>query len=681
MLPCFCHKGLMDARGKAAETGKMRAPHDHETQLIATEQLHRLEIARYRAEAVAARIGVDCDRMLRMVPPSRRQWREAIGDALLACRNIVSQAQASVGIGEDEAAGPLAELQEVTRASMQRVADAMTVLLRTVPVTTQDELLIGDARAIHNLAIATQSTAALDVAPSAAGESPISTPAQAGGPATALAPRSTVLVVDDDEAIRKSLKQLLGRIGFAVLEAENGKVGLEMALTNPVDLVITDMDMPVMGGMDLLRELKASPGLSYLPVIVVSGQGDAEKVIKTIEMGAEDYVSKPFDATLLKARVRASLARKRLRDLDLDHMKRVSKLAAAVDAVERDQYTLGSLQDLSGGHDQIARLARAFERMAQTVRSREERLAQRLRLLRHEVGNLADSGPVSTTVSSDSPFSAGEVIAQRYQIVGQIGRGGMGMVYHATDAELKVDVAIKVVRADLVRQDPSLVDRLKSEIRLARELSHPNIVRAHDLGEWHGTHYLTMEFVRGVSLSALLDRRGRITVDAVVAIGIQLSDALAIAHEKKIIHRDIKPANVLMDENGALKVMDFGLAKSLVGEGLTQTGFVIGTPQYMSPEQLMGGDVDTRSDLFSVGVLLYECLCGRTPFDADSPVVVMTQMVDGTYPPLKNAVPDIPPSLEAIIARLLQLEANRRVQTATELSRLLAAIELVPATA
>jgi DNA-binding response OmpR family regulator len=404
---------------------------------------------------------VDCDRMLRMVPPSRRQWRDAIGAALLASRNIVAEAQASTG-SEETAEATLAELEEVTRAAMQGVADAMAVLLRVVPATMQDELLIGDAREIHRIAITTQSAAVLDLAPAAAAVSPIARAALARSDTNdpAMGQASTILIVDDDDVVRKTLQKLLNRLGFVVLQAEHGRDAMEKVLGNDVDLVITDMEMPVMGGMDLLRELKGSPGVAHLPVIIVSSEGDTARIIKTIELGAEDYLSKPFDPTLLQARVRASLARKRLRDVELDHLKRVSQVAAAAEAVGRDVYTPGSLKEISEGHDEIAHLARVFERMVLTVRSREVRLAQRLRLLRREMGDMTASGSTVTAASDDSPFATGELVSGRYEIVGRIGRGGMGMVYQATDAELKVDVAIKVVRSDMVKQDPSLVERL-----------------------------------------------------------------------------------------------------------------------------------------------------------------------------------------------------------------------------
>jgi serine/threonine protein kinase len=194
------------------------------------------------------------------------------------------------------------------------------------------------------------------------------------------------------------------------------------------------------------------------------------------------------------------------------------------------------------------------------------------------------------------------------------------------------------------------------------------VVRAHDLGEWEGVFFLTMEFVKGISIADLLQTRGRLTVESTLAIGTQLADALAVAHEQHIIHRDIKPANLLVDEQGVLKVMDFGLARLTErADSLTQAGYVVGTPKYMAPEQLLGNEVSERSDLFAVGVVLYECLTGNPPFDATSPMAVIAQIIDGQLKPIQDLVPDLNPAFAAIIERLLARDPNDRFPSAREL--------------
>jgi serine/threonine protein kinase len=414
---------------------------------------------------------------------------------------------------------------------------------------------------------------------------------------------------------------------------------------------------------------------------VISSQDDRTSVATCIEAGAEDHISKPYEPLVLNARVKTSLERKRMRDVERDYLARVAQLTSAAEAVERETYVTGSLDALMRDDDELGRLARVFDRMVAGLRSREGRLQRRLHQLRQEMADSGAKALEGTAVSADSAFQSGEILAARYEILGHLGKGGMGMVYHARDRELGEEVALKVVRQDLVAGDPTLVDRLKSEIRMARKISHRNVVRAHDLGEWKGTYFITMEYVRGMQLSDLLDRRGRLSIDSTLAIGTQLSDALTVAHEQDIIHRDVKPANLLIDEAGALKVMDFGLARPVHRgweENITVAGFIVGTPQYMAPEQLMGGDVDARSDLFSVGIVLYECLAGRPPFDADSPVALAAQMLEGRVTPIGDLAPEVPARLANAVHQLLQLHPKDRLGSARDLGHTLSEIEHSP---
>lgn len=649
-------------------------PWDHDTHRMSPPAVRRLLVFRHRLESIATRMAADCERMLRQVPPDRTQWRSAIGEALLAGRHIASLTQVPVPADPTQPEREVAQLENAARGSFDQIVAAMATVLRFMPVTVADELLLGDARAISGAAASAMSTAAApepDVAPARPG-----TPAAGARP---IGQAGRILIIDDDADVRRLLHRHLTRLGYEVLAAENGREGLETAGMIPVDLILTDMNMPEMDGMAMLKELKSSATLRDVPVVVISSEDASGNVAHSIELGAEDHIGKPFDPVILGARVRASLLRKRMRDLELDYLRRVGVITAAAESVDRDAYVAGTLGELARGHDELANLARVFERVVLNMKSREERLGHRLRLLRSEMGLVSSSGSVAAAASADSPFGAGQVVAERYRVIGRVGRGGMGMVYHATDLELHEDVALKVVRADLIREDPTLISRFKSEIRLARRLSHRNILRTHDLGDADGTYFISMEYVRGVTLAELLDQRGRISVDSTLAIGAQLADALAVAHAEDIVHRDIKPSNILMQADGTLKMMDFGLAKRVVKEpGNTVGGFVVGTPPYMAPEQLMGGDLDTRADLFAVGVVLYECLTGRTPFDAVSPVELAAQMIDGAYPALAGLVPGLPPRLDAIVTRLLNLRPEDRVQKASELSLMLAEIEQSP---
>src|SRR6185503_6662198 len=215
--------------------------------------------------------------------------------------------------------------------------------------------------------------------------------------------------------------------------------------------------------------------------------------------------------------------------------------------------------------------------------------------------------PVSTTQAA-SMLTVGSVLDGRYEIKKVLGVGGMGVVYRAHDRELDEAVAVKTLKPDAVEGDGSSLERFKQEIRLARRITHRNVVRTHDLGEVQGMYYITMEFVEGTSLKDLIRKRGHLPAAVALPIGKQLCRALEVAHEAGVIHRDIKPQNMVVDASGFLKVMDFGIARLAEAQprpdnskGLTQAGSVLGTPDYMSPEQLMGDELDARSDLYAAG--------------------------------------------------------------------------------
>ena len=269
----------------------------------------------------------------------------------------------------------------------------------------------------------------------------------------------------------------------------------------------------------------------------------------------------------------------------------------------------------------------------------------------------------------------GETFAGRYDVKEVLGVGGMGMVFKAHDRELDETVAIKTLKPDYVGRDSTALERFKSEIRLARKISHRNVVRTHDLGESAGVYYITMEFVEGKSLKDLIKARGRLPVPATLTIGKQLCRALEVAHEQGVIHRDIKPQNLVVEADGVLKVMDFGIARLAQRKsGVTEAGMVIGTPEYMAPEQLMGDEIDARADLWSAGVVLYECLTGSLPFNADSPIVLVTRVLEETPPKPRLIVPEVPRELSDLVMRVLSKDRDQRPRTADELHDLLAAI-------
>ncbi|MDN6151302.1 MAG: protein kinase, partial [Yaniella sp.] len=270
-------------------------------------------------------------------------------------------------------------------------------------------------------------------------------------------------------------------------------------------------------------------------------------------------------------------------------------------------------------------------------------------------------------------MSQQRIINGRYEVGELIGRGGMADVYLGRDERLGRTVAIKMMRADLAR-DPQFQTRFRREAHASAALNHPNIVAVFDTGEEElpGTNgqpgvacpYMVMEYVDGDTLRALL-RKDEVTIDLAVEWTEGVLAAVAYSHENDIVHRDIKPGNVMVDKSGAIKVMDFGIARALSDSSatMTQTQAVVGTAQYLSPEQARGESVDFRSDLYSVGCVLFELLTGRPPFVGDSPVAVAYQHVREEPPAATTLIPEISPALESVLTKSLAKDREDRFQT------------------
>src|SRR4051794_35446938 len=252
----------------------------------------------------------------------------------------------------------------------------------------------------------------------------------------------------------------------------------------------------------------------------------------------------------------------------------------------------------------------------------------------------------------------------------------MADVYCAEDEQLGRRVAVKLLYRHLA-EDVSFVERFRREASSAAGLQHPNIVSIFDRGEWDGTYYIAMELIRGRTLKDIVRERGPAPPDAAVDIVLQILRAARFAHQRGVVHRDIKPHNVLIDEEGRVKVADFGIARAGASD-MTETGSIMGTAQYLSPEQAQGKPVDARSDLYSIGIVLYELLTGRVPFDAESAVTVALKQVSEPPIPPREIVPAIPPALEGVVLRAMEKDPARRFASADEFIEALHAARVAP---
>jgi tetratricopeptide (TPR) repeat protein/predicted Ser/Thr protein kinase len=276
------------------------------------------------------------------------------------------------------------------------------------------------------------------------------------------------------------------------------------------------------------------------------------------------------------------------------------------------------------------------------------------------------SGAATQVAGGQPLLPPGTLLANRYEITALLGEGGMGAVYKANDRELNRPVALKVIRPDLAKNQ-SIVDRFKQELLLAREVTHKNVIRIYDLGESEGLRFITMEFVEGEDLRSLLLERKKLPADEAVNIMQQVCRALDAAHTVGVIHRDLKPQNIMRDHSGRILVMDFGLARTLEGDGMTQTGALVGTMDYMSPEQALGKELDQRSDLFAIGLIFYELLTGKMPYRADSAIASLLKRTQERAAPVLTHDATIPSALSDVVSKCLDPDVKLRYQTAREI--------------
>jgi eukaryotic-like serine/threonine-protein kinase len=338
--------------------------------------------------------------------------------------------------------------------------------------------------------------------------------------------------------------------------------------------------------------------------------------------------------------------------------------------------------DILLAQDVHTELQETFERAGVELRPQRGLVStQPLFLLRPEVAARITGVEISSSASTLltelpevtpgqtlSGIAPGSLLGERFQILSVLGAGGMGVVYKARDRELDEIVALKMMKRE-VTADPGLLERLKSELKLARKITHPNVLRTFDFGDVNGMPYISMEYVRGVTLRYLLDREGRLPFSAALRVAKQLAAGLAAAHAQNVIHRDIKPENLIIDHAGNGKLMDFGIARPVqrMTPGQTQAGWIVGTPQYLAPEQLEGKEADTRADIYACGVVLFEMFTGKLPFEGDNPVQIILKHLNEAPPKPSTLWPDIGKDLEALILRCLEKDRERRPKSAQEL--------------
>jgi eukaryotic-like serine/threonine-protein kinase len=287
---------------------------------------------------------------------------------------------------------------------------------------------------------------------------------------------------------------------------------------------------------------------------------------------------------------------------------------------------------------------------------------------------LDGAATAETLPAAAGELATGSTFAGRYQIIEELGKGGMGRVYKAFDTRVKEKIALKLIRADIA-SDPETIERFSNELKLARRIRHKNVCGMFDLGEAEGAHFITMEYVHGEDLKSMLRMTGMLGIGTVLSIGKQICDGLAEAHNAGVVHRDLKPQNIMVDKGGSAKIMDFGIARSLRGHRITRAGVIIGTPEYMSPEQVEGNEADQRADIYSLGVILYEMATGRVPFEGDTPFTVGVKIKSEIPKDPKEINAQIPPDLSRLILKCLEKDKQARYADVRELREELEKIE------
>lgn len=287
---------------------------------------------------------------------------------------------------------------------------------------------------------------------------------------------------------------------------------------------------------------------------------------------------------------------------------------------------------------------------------------------------IQDAIHTKTLETPTEELTTGSTFASRYQIIEELGKGGMGRVYKVFDKETKEKIALKLIKPEIAT-DKKTIERFRNELTTARKIGHRNVCRMYDLNKEKDNYYITMEYVSGGDLKRFIRRSRRLDTGTAISIAIQICEGLSEAHSMGIVHRDLKPNNIMIDDNGSARIMDFGIARTVKGKGITGSGVMIGTPEYMSPEQVEAKDIDQRSDIYSLGIILYEMLAGRLPFEADTPFAIGVKHKSEIPKDPKEFNPQTPDDLSKVILKCLEKEKESRYQSADDLRSELERIE------
>ena len=441
--------------------------------------------------------------------------------------------------------------------------------------------------------------------------------------------KGDIFIVDDNPNNLNLLYGILKTAGYQVRVASNGRRAVDTIPSFPPELVMLDIQMPEMDGYEVCRQLKEHPASSAVPVIFISALDDVVDKVRAFEVGGVDFVTKPFHAEEVIARVETQITLFRLRrELERQNVELASKNAELLRAQEQTH--------------------RIFSALSETL--------------------------------------PGTVLDGKYRLDRKIGTGGFGAVYRALHINLDRYVAVKVLRPSPGNDSPEAVERFRHEAISACRLNHPNAVSVLDFGiSSTGIAYLVMELLDGQTLKQILTERGALPLADTARILAPVCEALDVAHAAGVVHRDIKPDNIFLHhgETGeTVKVLDFGIAKLVgdaghaEGQGITETGVILGTLDYIAPERVSGRAYDGQADVYSVGVVLYQTLAGRLPFRIEQgggPYAIAFKHVTEEAQPLDELMPDLPSAVVGLVRGAMDKDPAKR-PTARELAQELSAV-------